>query len=192
MSIPNLVTAILMPALDISHEEMTNIGFIMAYADDADYEHTEKCQKLFLFTKPHSQFEVGKFIEKREADIIETYDYPGGYTMIVFRFPERFKEDYKLYQKSKYSKISQELKNKIKRVEIAFPKHFQYTEEDKIIEEINYNRGYHIVNKTELIKNYWSELFNVHFEDDWEVGPLARKSGWTFNYNKISKELIEN
>src|SRR5687768_5394776 len=99
-------------------------GMINSYLKDKTREDLEG-NLLFVLFKPvdFDYFEL--FLEEqqeRAENFIEDYDYAGGYVVMVYRIPEILKEDFELFKKGKYSKLSKLLKNCYEREVKAFLK----------------------------------------------------------------------
>lgn len=87
-------------------------GFIEAFFKDIEYTAQTKYPVYVLF-KPPNLIEFGEFIEgEKQLEIIEdVYDYPGGYVVVVYKFPEIYHNDYNLVKEGRYSETSADFKS---------------------------------------------------------------------------------
>jgi hypothetical protein len=103
-----------MPTLKIEREELFNNAFINAYLGDVDKEEYHSENVIFLLFKPDNLEEFRKFVNKQydiNKDLVEDYDYEGGYVILVYNLNPVLEKDFKLVKLGKYSKTSLEFKN---------------------------------------------------------------------------------
>jgi hypothetical protein len=106
-------TRFLLRGVGLLKPELAQYGFINAYIDDVDHEpHYKDC--LYLLFKPVDiqalEFFIEEQREERTPRLVEEYDHPGGYVVIVYKFPAKYMEDYRLFLEGKYSKFSDDYK----------------------------------------------------------------------------------
>lgn len=182
MTIDKTVTSIFMVAtLSISKEELNRNGFINAYADDE--LHTIKYPQgevVFVLLKPSDFSKFNEFLNKEyeRNNVLEDYDYEGGYVVIVYSLNKDFKKDFDLIREGKYSKTS---------------KQFQklFTENIQLNGKIEKSLQYRVFNKTEDLIAYWNERVGEALplgHELWEMYDLQKE---TLNINNI-KQLLNN
>ena len=87
-------------------------GFVEAFFKDMEHKSETKYPVYILF-KPPNMIEFGEFLEEeKQLELIEdVYDYPGGYVVVVYRFPEIYEKDYDLIKEGRYSETSNDFKS---------------------------------------------------------------------------------
>lgn len=87
-------------------------GFQEAFFKDIEHTPVTKYPVYVLF-KPTDMVSFGEFIEEeKQLELIEdTYDYPGGYVVVVYKFPEIYQKDYDLIKEGRYSEVSADFKS---------------------------------------------------------------------------------
>jgi hypothetical protein len=107
-------TKFLLPVYKIGLKRLTELGFINCFLKDEEREtvnETDLHLYLLFKTDEEQQKELQKIIgllEKKEGEVIllEDYDYSENYMVLVFKFPEKFRNDYQLFIEGKYSHLS--------------------------------------------------------------------------------------
>lgn len=88
-----------------------DFGLINSYLQDKAREDLTG-DMLFVLFKPidFDYFEL--FLEQQSAleHFIEDYDYTDGYVVLAYRIPEKLKDDFELFKKGMYSKLSKIIK----------------------------------------------------------------------------------
>jgi hypothetical protein len=87
-------------------------GFVEAFFKDIEHV-TENKYPVYVLFKPPNMIEFGEFLEEeRTLDLIEdVYDYPGGYVVVVYKFPEIYHKDYDLIKEGRYSETSADFRS---------------------------------------------------------------------------------
>jgi hypothetical protein len=88
-------------------------GFKEAFLADESGEKYSYPVIYCLFKPPNLQ-EFNDFIQSETEDgamIVHEYDLPGGFVVLVYKFPELYERDYKLILEGKYSKTSDTFKS---------------------------------------------------------------------------------
>ena len=163
MEIKKTITSIFMvPTLKAPKDALRNNGFINAYIKDEEYEHHyDGC--IYLLFKPDNVDQFREFLDaeyERTKDIIEDYDYEGGYVIVVYKLDESFQDDFKLVRSGKYSKTS-------KKFQSQFPKVIKIIKHGLSKDEISLQ--YRIFNRTQDLIDFWEEKLAIDFDDDQEV-----------------------
>lgn len=172
-------TMFLVPGLGLSLEEIRfRYGFINAYLKDEDREPYER--GVYLLFKPANIIDFEHFLErekKRTAQLIEDYDYRGGYVVLIYVFPEEYLHEWKLFLKGRYSKfrakylvLLPEIDSKVDSEGIPF------TET---------SLQYMICYKAPALKQYLEKKLGEELEEDAEYWSKPSMKKETLNINKI-------
>jgi hypothetical protein len=163
MEIKKTITSIFMiPTLKIPKNQLKDNGFINGYIKDVDKD-VQYEDAVYLLFQPKNIDKFREFLDaeyERTKNIIEDYDYEGGYVVIVYQLNIKFKKDYELVKKGCYSKTSLDFQK-------LFPKHV-----DILVNNINKQHlslQYRIFNKTEDLVKFWENKLGVVFEKEYEV-----------------------
>lgn len=97
-------TRFLLPGLGVDLKHVMELGFENSYLNDEDHEPKHKYAVYLLFKVKDNEM-LGRFMLVHEMNIIDEYDPVEGYTILVFRFPERWSRVYDLFIQGKYSKF---------------------------------------------------------------------------------------
>jgi hypothetical protein len=79
---------------------------------------------------------------------------------VVYKLDDKFESDFNLIKEGLYSRTSKEFQK-------LFPKFVKVKKRGQIVDEISMQ--YRVFNKTEDLRNYWQEKFDVDFDDTMEV-----------------------
>lgn len=153
-------TAFLLPGIGLQRQDILQHGFIAAYIDDINHAIKYK-HSIYLLYKPTSTFK--EFLEneyRRTKLLIEEYDYPKGYVIVVYRFPEEFIPDYELFLEGKYSKFSEHYKN-------AFPKTI-WIENEYGLKSEKFTFHHLVFMKHLIIREYWYDKLGIDIPKDGE------------------------
>jgi len=169
-----ICTNFIAPTLKINGEDILKNGFINAYIDDVDCDMGYKNCTYLLFKPPDIDV-FNHFIEEeyeRTGDIIDDYDYEGGYTVLVYKLNMKFEDDFNLVKKGMYSKTSEK-----------FQKLFK-----KITDKGTPSTQHLIFTKDPKLKEYWEERADIRLKDEWEVW-----EGWSEDRETLDiKKIKEN
>ena len=110
---------------------------------------------------------------ERTKNIIEDYDYPGGYVVLVYKLNQRFRTDFNLVKKGKYSKTSPSFQK-------MFPKVIKIMKKGLHRDEISLQ--YRVFNRTPDLIEFWEKKLGMEWTDDMEVW-----NGW-----EESKEIFQH
>lgn len=165
MEITKTITSIFMvPTLKIPGRELTKHGFLNGYIKDSqkitEYENENV---IFLLFRPKDLVLFQAFLEQeyeRTRAIIEDYDYPNGFVVVVYKLNPKYEEDFLLVRQGKYSKTSE-----------AFQKEFSKTVTIKKggIDSEEISLQYRIFHRTEELIKFWEDKFGVTFSEDQEL-----------------------
>ena len=183
MEIKKTITSIFMvPTLKVGKEKLVDNNFINAYSKDGrkdvQYENA-----VYLLFKPNSLDKFKEFLDgeyERTKDIIDDYDYEDGYVVVVYALNDKFKRDFKIIKQGKYSTTSPEF-------QALFPKIVKIKKNGLHKDEISLQ--YRVFNKTEDLRVFWQEKFDVEFDDDMEVWGTFIEEDETLNLDKIKEHV---
>lgn len=156
----NATTMFIVPLLKFNKAELIDsYGFKSAYIEDS-YKEEQYERAIYMVFKPKFINKFNDFVEEERDRIIDEYDYPGGYIVLVYQWDEKWKKDIELILKGKFSKTSKAFKREIPEFVlikgVGFPKQKLSTQ-------------HMIFQKSELIKKYWQDLYDIEFEEEDEI-----------------------
>jgi len=164
MSVNRTITTIfLVPTLKIPKDDLLGNGFINAYIKDTLQDNQYPVDVVFLLFKPT---DINKFREfliseySRTDDVIDDYDYIGGYVVVVYKIRDSIKKDVCLIKHGQYSKTSQEFQE-------LFPASVQIKRPNGIKTETSLQ--VRIFKKSADLKEYWENKIGQRLSDDQEV-----------------------
>jgi hypothetical protein len=179
-----ITTIFMLPTLQIPKINLLENGFINAYIkDEMNDTQYEDCAYLLFHPDFPSRFR--KFLNseyERTKAIVNDYDYPNGYVVVVYKLDSRFALDYELVRHSKYSKTSKDFQNQ-------FPKTVEIVKDGKSIEEISLQ--YRIFNRTPDLMKFWREKHFLSFKEDQELWSKFDEAQETLTEVKL-KDMIWN
>jgi hypothetical protein len=183
MEIKKTITTIFMvPTLNIPQNALKENGFINGFIKD-DIKDIEYKDSIYLLFKPVDLYKFKNFLEdeyERTKDIIEDYDYPDGYVVIVYKLNEKFNNDFNLIRRGKYSRTSEEFQNSFKKVVkiVIDGKH-----RDELSLQVR------IFKKTQDLIDFWEDNLCVKFSDDQECWEGFDQERETLNIDKIKEHV---
>lgn len=152
----------MVPTLQTPTNSLRANGFINAYIKDVSKE-TEYDDCIYLLFKPENLDKFREFLDgeyERTKNIIEDYDYEGGYVVVVYKLNDSYKKDFALIQNGAYSKTS-------KKFQSFFPKKIIVNKSGFNKEEISLQ--YRIFNKSKDLVEFWENKLGIEWKEDWEV-----------------------
>ena len=171
----NDTSIFLLPSLGIKNETWFKLGFINAFLSDINREEKENKEDnyLYLLFKPTDiqKVELNRKIQlleqgdEQQKFYVDDYDYPGGYVVLVVKFPQKFKKDYKRFLKGKYSYFSKEYQD-------VFPETVttDFINEKGIVEKlIGKSFQLLVINRDPSMKAYTEKQYDIELDDDDEV-----------------------
>lgn len=184
MDIKKTITSIfMMPTLKIpnSKESLMGNGFINAYDKDATAD-VEYDNAVYLLFKPTNLDKFREFLDnerERTKSLIDDYDY-NGYVVVVYQLNTKFKDDFDLVRRGKYSKTSHDFQE-------LFPKVVKIMKNGFHKDEISLQ--YRIFNKTQDLIEFWENKFNISFGKDMEVWGGFFEEEEILNLDKIKEHV---
>lgn len=177
-------TVFLVKPLDIIEKEqdlktsklVKDFGFLDAFIKDVNHEMDYSHPLYLLFKQDHAILSFREFVqdEYERGLLTEDYDYPEGYIVLLYEYPERFREDYDKIIQGRYSETSREFKD-------CFPIKTMF----KGKESGSYYTN--IFNKSEEIKATLRKAFQefgVEFDENAEVRPAPEIEAETLDIQK--------
>ena len=151
------------PTLKIPRESLQSNEFLNGYSKDGigDEHCYDDC--VFLLFRPKNIDKFREFLDseyERTKSILEDYDHPPGFILVVYKLDDKFKSDFNLIRKSRYSRTSPEF-------QALFPKVVKIQVNGLSRDEVSLQMR--IFKKTEDLRKFWEEKFNVSLGDDIEV-----------------------
>lgn len=175
-------TIFLMPVLGIDRNKLEEHNFIDAFLDDISKQiHYLNC--IYILFKPESLEDFQNFLElekERYPEILDDYDYSGGYVVVVYKFPDKFTGDMQLILNGKYSETSEAFKEKFLKVK-------------KIITESGLHRDlvslqWLVFKKSNDIVQSWKEEYDIDIEENQEVWGIPDMNREILDIEKIKQE----
>lgn len=177
----SITTLFLVRPLGLSIDQVEKHGFINAFINDIhqDYQY-KNC--VYLLFKPSDMDTFASFLEleKDRANIVDDYDYEGGYVVVVYEIDPKHIPDANLVKQGLYSKTSKEFQN-------IFPKVVKIIKNGRHRDEISLQ--YRIFNRTQDLINFWEEKLNVTFENGQEVWEGFHLERETLNIENIKNNV---
>lgn len=156
-------TIFMVPTLKTPKDSLRNNGFINAYLKD-EMSDTNYKDCIYVLLKPNNIDSFKEFIDneyERTEQIVEDYDYEGGFVVVVYSLDKKFKEDFKLIKKGMYSKTSKSFQK-------LFPKVIKLMKNGLHRDELSLQ--YRIFNKTPDLIEYWQDKLGItYWDEDMEV-----------------------
>lgn len=163
MEVKKTITSIfIVPTLGIDKESLNANGFINGYIKDAR-KNVQYENAVYILFQPKDLYKFKSFLDdeyERTKNILDDYDYEDGYIVVVYALNPKYKKDYELVKKGKYSKTSKEFQS-------LFPKIIKILKNGLRRDEISLQ--YRVFNKTEDLKKFWEDKLDVTFDEENEI-----------------------
>jgi len=181
MDIRKTITSIFMvPTLQIPKNSLKDNGFINAYnKDERKEEQYKDC--IYILFKPTDLDKFREFLDseyERTKNVIEDYDYEDGFVVVVYSLDKKFKKDFDLIRKGKYSKTSETF-------QAIFPKVVKILKNGKHADELSLQ--IRIFKRTQDLIDFWEEKLDVVFDEEQEVW-----RGWEDEDEMLNLDKIKN
>lgn len=166
-------TRFLLRGVGLLKPELTQYGFINAFLNDVTHEHHYNNSIYLLFRPPDlGAFEWFAEGEKARTHLlIEEYDYPKGFVVLVYKFPAEYMDDYRLFLKGKYSDFSDKYKE-------LFPMEKKGSSK-KGIPYTDPTFFAHVFTKSKEMRRFWEEKLGVELEansDVWSIPDIVKET----------------
>jgi hypothetical protein len=183
MKLQKTITSIfIVPTLSIGKDKLDDNGFVNGFIKDGEREvQYDNC--IYLVFKPDNLTKFRDFLDveyERTKQILDDYDYPDGYVVIVYKLNSRLDSDIELIKQGKYSQTSEAFQK-------IFPKIVKVKKNGLMRDEISLQ--YRIFNKTEDLKKFWEEKLDVDFDEGMEVWSTFIDENETFTLTKIKENV---
>lgn len=183
MDVKKTITSIfIVPTLKIPRDSLLSNGYINAYIKDGEREIQYE-NSVYLLFKPSDLDKFKDFLDleyERTKNIIEDYDYEGGLIVVVYKLNTKYKKDFELIKLGKYSKTSKEFQE-------LFPKIVKIFKNGLFKDEISLQ--YRVFNKTEDLRKFWEEKFDVTFDENQEIWSTFIEEEETLQLTKIKQNV---
>ncbi len=177
------ITSIFMvPTLKVPKNALKDNGFLNGYIQDAerDIQYPDSVYLLFL---PSDIPKFREFLDEeyeRTEQIIEDYDYEGGFVVVVYKLNIEWNKDFELVKQGKYSATSSSFQK-------LFPKVIKIKKNGLHRDEISLQ--YRIFNKTDDMVEYWENKIGIEWDEDLEVWSGYDKSEEILHINKLKENV---
>jgi len=183
MDVKKTISSIfIVPTLKIPRDSLLSNGYINAYIKDGEREIQYE-NSVYLLFKPSDLDNFKDFLDleyERTKNIIEDYDYEGGLIVVVYKLDTKYKKDFELIKLGKYSKTSKEFQE-------LFPKIVKIFKNGLFKDEISLQ--YRVFNKTEDLRKFWEEKFDVTFDENQEIWSTFIEEEETLQLTKIKQHV---
>ena len=183
MNIKKTVTSIFMvPTLRINREHLQENGFINAYGKDA-HKDVQYTNSIYLLSRPKDLYKFKEFLDEeyaRTQSIIDDYDYPDGYVVLVYQLNDKYKEDFEKVRRGEYSKTSKEFQS-------LFPEIVRINKDGYVREEVSLQ--VRIFKKDPYLKSYWEDKIDVELDEELEVWVIYDEEKETLNLDKFKENV---
>lgn len=172
----------MVPTLKIGRDALINNGFINGFAKD-DMRDEQYENAIYLLFKPQDIDRFREFLDgeyERTKKIIDDYDLPNGFVVVVYKLDEKFSTDFNLIKKGKYSKTSPNF-------QAEFSKTVKINRGGITKEEISLQ--YRVFNKTEELVKFWEKEFGVRFDEKQELWHRWNEEDETLTEDKLREYL---
>lgn len=171
-------TLFMLRPLGLSSSILSKFGFINAFSKDIDKEYCYD-EGVYLLFKPLDMDIFRSFLEQEyeTTDVIEDYDYSGGYVVVVYKLKNEFKNDFTLVKLGLYSKTSKSFQDTFPKVVKIIDKKGRHKDEISL--------QYRIFNKTQDLIDFWEDTLNVTFSKSQEVWEGFHEEKETLNIQNI-------
>lgn len=141
------------PLLNLGRPNLIKLGFVDAFMKD-ELREIEYERSVYLLFKPINIEEFNLFTEEQResnAPIIDEYDY-GKWTILVYKLPKKFEDDYEKILQGKFSHVSEEYKK-------AIPKWYRIGENGAYVDKMNIQHM--AFEKSDELKKYWKDELDL-------------------------------
>lgn len=180
-----ITSVFFVPTLNIPREGLFKNNFINAYLDDVDKEeYYYENNMIFLLFKPDDLKMFRAFLDEQyenNKDLIDDYDYEGGYVVLVYKLNTDFKKDFDLVRAGLYSRTSSKFKQ-------VFPKQIQLINSPN--KPTKPSLQWMIFNKHPDLIQYIEDIIDTDqiSKNDWEVWPKFDERKEILDIEQIIKE----
>lgn len=142
------------PLFNIPTKTLSEFEFENAYIEDKlrEVKHEDS---IYLLFRPIKYDKFNEFVERenKKGTLVDEYDYPNGWVMLVFKYDKKWRKDIELIKKGKFSKVSREYK-------------LQIPETTGVIGKSLKSMQHHVFEKTDYVKKIWYDKYGLEFEPE--------------------------
>jgi hypothetical protein len=175
-------TIFLLPVLGISRDKLEDNNFMDSFLDDVTKDaHYKEC--IYILFKPTDMAAFQDFLDtekERYPEIIDDYDYAGGYVVVVYRFPEELVADMQLVLQGKYSETSMDFKKKFLQVR-------QIVTESGLRRDIP-SLQWMVFKKAAVVREQWEKALDIVLDEDGEVWGVPDMKREVLDIEEIRKK----
>lgn len=158
----------IVPLLKLNRAEIIENGFENAFIQDnlKEEEGISYDNGVYALFRPFKLDKFNDFVmneRKTNKYFIDEYDYPGGFTILVYNYDDKWKSDVRLLMNGKFSKTSENFQKEIPEV-VVNKNHFNNS---NVKREMSVQ--HHIFRKTETLRKYWKTEFDLDLIDNEET-----------------------
>ena len=177
----------MVPTLGIPKGALRTLGFINAYKQDMDRDLDYGENKvIYLLFKPDDVPYFGEFLDaeyERTPNLVEDYDYPGGYVVLIYKLDPDLNRDFNIVRQGKYSRTS-------KKFQKLFPKVIKIVNK-KGLHRDEISLQYRVFNRTPDLIEFWEKKIGMEWKDDLEVWNGYEESKEILNMMEIKNQIYE-
>lgn len=143
------------PLFKIPVKVLDLFRFENAYIKD-EIKGIDYPRAIYMLFHPKNTEKFNEFVEKERTKgfLIDEYDYPDNWIMLVFRYDEKWENDIALIREGRFSEVSYDYKEEI-------PK--------KAADDTIVSIQFHVFMKTDFVKALWYDKYGLEFEDKDEL-----------------------
>lgn len=175
----------LLPSLGFRKLDLKKYGFISTFIDDTDHD-PHYPYSLYLLFNPEDQEAFNLFVaeegERRGVVILEEYDYDGGYVVLVYKFPEQYKEEFNKFLGGKYASF----RNVYKKL---FPETNLQTNSFGPVSVKKRTIQFLVFNKDPDMKKFWEIEMGEEIPDGMDYWPIPNKKKETLDIALIRGDI---
>ena len=189
MTDKTITSIFIVPSLKIPKDQLLENDFVNGYIIDLEQDFQYE-DSVYLLFKPKDIIKFREFLDneyERTEQVIEDYDYEGGFVVVVYKLDAEYKQDYQLVKLGRYSETSEDFQK-------LFPKVVKLKKNGLHRDELSLQ--YRVFNKTQDLIEYWEKKLGIEWDADLEVWEGWNKDKEILNINKLkndeSKRNIRN
>ena len=181
----NKTTLFMLPALNLSHEKtgyklLKYFGLVNCYISHKQslVEYPDSVSMVFNPSRTALQ-KFGSFYEiyRTYPNFVTDYVVDQNLVVLVFKVKDKWKESYKRFKESQYSKMSKDYAELFKIPDLATGR-------------VHIGREYHIINRTKDLREHMESELGVHIDDQWELMDPLDLDKEIFDYEFATRRTL--
>lgn len=169
----------LLPITGNLSSDLKKYGFLNAYLqDELKSEQYENC--IICLFQPEDIVDFDMFVEEEKVNklnIVDDYDYPGGFSVVVYDLGKDYEDDIKKIMEGKYSKTS-------KRYKQLIPKQIGRGLIKKVV-----SIQHMVFEKSPLLKKKIEEQYDIEIPEDIEYWEMFDKSQEILKFKYVQHHI---